>query len=67
MSEDRYDQEPKDEDVEAHGFNPRNVPDAGEAGDDSDDVEAHKKKALLDELKDTDDEGDDFELHRKKA
>jgi hypothetical protein len=57
MSEDRYEQdEPKEEEVEAHGFTPR----ASDEGDDSDDVEAHKKKSLTDE-------GDDFELHRRKA
>jgi hypothetical protein len=68
MSEDRFEQEPKDEDVEAHGFHPRNIPATGELGDDSDDdVEAHKKKGLLDELNDTDEESDDFELHRKKG
>jgi hypothetical protein len=67
MSEDRFEQEePKDEDVEAHGFYPRNIPATDELGDESDDVEAHRKKALTDELKDSD-EGDDFELHRKKA
>jgi len=68
MSEDRFEQEePKDEDVEAHGHYPRNVPATGESGDDSDDVEAHRRKALTDELKDSDEEGDDFELHRRKA
>ena len=67
MSEDRFDQEPKDEDVEAHGAYPRNIPATGDEGDDSDDVEAHKKKSLLDELNDSDEGSDDFELHRKKA
>jgi hypothetical protein len=38
-----------------------------ELGDDSDEVEAHKKKALTDELKDSDEGSDDFELHKKKA
>jgi hypothetical protein len=62
MSEDRFEQEePKDEDVEAHGHYPRNIPASDESGsDDPDDVEAHRKKGL------TDDEGD-FELHRKRA
>jgi hypothetical protein len=68
MSEDRFDQEPKDEDVEAHGFYPKDIPATGEPGDDSDDVVAHKKKAgLLDELNDSDEGSDDFELHRRKS
>jgi hypothetical protein len=71
MSEDRFEQEPKEEDVEAHGFYPKDIPATGEPGDDSDsdDFEAHKKKAgLLDELNESDeDKGDDFELHRRKA
>jgi hypothetical protein len=68
MSEDRFEQEePKDEDVEAHGHYPRNIPATEELGDESDDVEAHKRKALTDELKDSDEGSDDFELHRRKA
>ena len=35
--------------------------------DDSDDVEAHRKKSLTDELKESGDDSDDFELHRKRA
>ena len=63
MSEDRFEQEPKDEDVEAH---------AGEPADDSADVEAHRRKHLLDELNendegDKDDGSEDFELHRRKS
>ena len=34
--------------------------------DDSDDVEAHRKKGLTDEPNDSDG-SDDFELHRKRA
>jgi hypothetical protein len=64
MSEDRYDQEPKDEDVEAHGLSSK---DTGEPGDDSDDVEAHRRKHLTDELNDSDEGSDDFELHRRKS
>ena len=69
MSEDRFDQEPKEEDVEAHGFYPKDIPASGDPGDDSDDdFELHKKKAgLLDELNESGDKGDDFELHKKKA
>jgi hypothetical protein len=69
MSEDRFEQEePKDEDVEAHGHYPRNTAASDDLGsDDSDDVEAHRKKGLTDELKDTDEDSDDFELHRKRA
>jgi hypothetical protein len=66
MSEDRFEQEePKDEDVEAHGHYPRNIPASDELGSDDadDDVEAHRKKSLTD---DGSDEGD-FELHRKRA
>ena len=41
--------------------------DQGEAKDD--DVEAHRRRHLTDELKETDDdnESDDFELHRRRA
>jgi hypothetical protein len=67
MSEDRFEQEEPKDDVEAHGHIPRNIPATEELGDDSDEVEAHKKKALTDELKDSDEGSDDFELHRKKA
>jgi hypothetical protein len=51
MSEDRFEQE-----------EPKDL-----GSDDSDEVEAHKKKALTDELKDSDEGSDDFELHKKKA
>jgi hypothetical protein len=69
MSEDRFEQEePKDEDVEAHGHIPRDTPAADELdSDDSDDVEAHRRKGLTDELKDSDEGSDDFELHRRKG
>ena len=69
MSEDRFEQkEPKDEDVEAHGHYPRDIPATDELDtDDSDDVEAHRKKSLTDELKESGDDSDDFELHRKRA
>ena len=67
MPEDRFDQEPKDEDVEAHGLYPKDIPATEEPGDDSDDVVAHKKKSLLDELNDSDEGSDDFELHKKKT
>jgi hypothetical protein len=70
MSEDRLEQEePKDEDVEAHGHTPRrDIPATDDLdSDDSDDVEAHRKRALTDELKDSDEGSDDFELHRKRA
>jgi hypothetical protein len=67
MSEDRFEQEePKDEDVEAHGFYPRDTPATGEPGDESDDdVEAHRKKSSLTD--DRSDDDSDFELHRKRA
>jgi len=63
MSEDRYEEESKEEDVEAH----RRKSLTDEPGsDDSDDVEAHRKKGLTDEPNDSDG-SDDFELHRKRA
>ena len=52
MSEDRFEPEEPNDEV---------------GSDDSDEVEAHKKKSLTDELKDSDEESDDFELHRKKS
>lgn len=69
MSEDRFEQEePKDEDVEAHRRKHLTDEASDElGGDDSDDVEAHKKKGLTDELNDSVEGSDDFELHRRKG
>jgi hypothetical protein len=68
MSEDKFEQEPKDEDVEAHRRKHLTDEAPGELGDDdSDDVEAHKKKGLTDELNDSVEGSDDFELHRRKG
>jgi hypothetical protein len=69
MSEEKFEQEePKEEDVEAHRRKHLTDEAPGELGDDdSDDVEAHRKRALTDELKDSDEGSDDFELHRKRA
>jgi hypothetical protein len=64
MSEDRLEQEePKDEDVEAHRRKHAN----DELGsDESDDVEAHRHKHATEEPA-SDDDSDDFEAHRKRA
>jgi hypothetical protein len=64
MSDDRFEQEePKDEDVEAHRRH-RLGTDDDEGSDTSDDVEAHKKMKLAnDEL--LADDSDDVEAHRK--
>src|SRR5437870_12172779 len=57
MSEDRFEQEePKDEDVEAHRRHGpgRDVPATDELdSDDSDDVEAHRRKSLTDDLQES--------------
>jgi hypothetical protein len=61
MSEDRFEQEePKDEDVEAHKKSFKATDEGG--SDDSDDVEAHKKSFKADG---SDDDSDDVEAHRK--
>lgn len=66
MSEDRFEEESKDEeDVEAHRR--KHLIDEPGSDDDSDDVEAHRRKHLTDELKDSDEGSDDFELHRRKT
>jgi hypothetical protein len=69
MSEDRFEQEePKDEDVEAHKKKQLNVEATDELGsDESDDVEAHRKHHGATEEPASDDDSDDFEAHRKRA
>jgi hypothetical protein len=63
MSEDRFEQEePKDEDVEAHK---KSFKTNDETADDSDDVEAHKKSFKANAEPGSDDESDDVEAHRK--
>jgi hypothetical protein len=63
MSEDRFEQEePKDEDVEAHK---KSFKADGSATDDSDDVEAHKKSFKASTEPGSDDDSDDVEAHRK--
>jgi len=61
MSDDRFEQEePKDEDVEAHRRHRLGTDDEG--SDTSDDVEAHRKTRLAN---DEGDDSDDVEAHRK--
>ena len=61
MSDDRFEQEePKDEDVEAHRKTRLGTDDEG--SDTSDDVEAHRKTRLAN---DEGDDSDDVEAHRK--
>jgi hypothetical protein len=62
MSDDRLEQEPKDEDVEAHRKH-RLATDEG--SETSDDVEAHRKHRLATDEPDSDD-SDDVEAHRKQ-
>jgi hypothetical protein len=63
MSDDRFVQEePKDEDVEAHRKTRLGTDDEG--SDTSDDVEAHRKTRLANDELGADD-SDDVEAHRK--
>jgi hypothetical protein len=62
MSDDRFEQEePKDEDVEAHRKTRLGTDDEG--SDTSDDVEAHRKTRLAND--EGGDDSDDVEAHRK--
>ena len=64
MSDDRFEQEePKDEDVEAHKKSFKGT-DEG-SSDDSEDVEAHKKSFKANPEFGTDDDSDDVEAHRR--
>ena len=74
MSDERFEQEePKDEDVEAHKKHSmaRNTAASDELGTDSDDVEAHRKHSMARNTAATDeagtDDSDDVEAHRKNA
>jgi hypothetical protein len=65
MSEDRFEQEePKDEDVEAHRKSRLGTDDEG--SDTSDDVEAHRKTMKANDEPGSDD-SDDVEAHVKRA
>jgi hypothetical protein len=64
MSEDRFEQdEPKDEDVEAHR---KTRAGTDEATDTADDVEAHRKTRAANEEPGSDD-SDDVEAHARRA
>src|SRR5882724_751839 len=70
MSEDRLEQEAKDDDndVEAHKKKNLNLEATELGSDESDDVEAHRKKSLnLEATELGSDESDDVEAHRKRA
>jgi hypothetical protein len=69
MSEDRLEQEAKDDDndVEAHKKKSLNLEATELGSDESDDVEAHRKKAHANEEPASEDDSDDVEAHRKKA
>ena len=64
-------EEPKDEDVEAHKKHSmaRNTAASDELGTDSDDVEAHRKHSMARNTAATDesDDSDDVEAHRRQS
>ncbi len=66
MSEDRFEQEePKDEDVEAHRKTRLGTDEGSDTSDTSDDVEAHRKTMKANDEPGSDD-SDDVEAHVKR-